>query len=207
MTLEVFTRQPKWTFYVVWAGMVRNTSRHTYQQLFDGDRLVNRDDPEYVTLTAAYREQCRIPPLPGAERADFSGHWEIDEDRSQFGRMGGSAAPATLDVVQTGDELTIRTTQIQEWGDPRTREEKVIIGGPAVQSEFMRGTRSATLTRGEKGELVFVSTTTFPAGGPVTKATTRDVWALSSDGRELRIASEADTQNGPQRTVLQFKRR
>ncbi len=131
-SLEILAKQPKWTYYVIWAGMARNTTKKTYATLLGDPRLLSLQDPAYAAAIAPYRQACGLPPLTtAAAPVDFSGHWVINEEQSNFGRMGAAFAPAKLDVVHQGNALTIRSTRILEYKDDETTEKNSPSTGPS----------------------------------------------------------------------------
>lgn len=204
---EILAQQPRWTYYMTWAGMVRNTSPSTYARLFADPRIVNRNDPAYAEITAAYRQACGLPVLVNdPSRADFSGHWVIKEDQSKFARGGAATAPAELNVRQTGDELSVRTTRIVEFADNQVSEQNLTIGGPAAKSEFMNSPRETRVHRGPGGALAF-ETVMSPAWAPGTKMATTETWTLSDNGRELTVLTEYASPTGPQHSTWVFERR
>ncbi len=204
---EILAQQPRWTYYMTWAGMVRNTSPSTYARLFADPRIVNRNDAAYAEITSGYRRACGLPVLVNdANQTDFSGHWVINEDQSTFGRGGAANAPAELNVRQSGRELRILSTRIVEYADNETTEQTLTIDGPAVKSEFMSSPRETRVRRGADGAVVF-ETVLSPTWAPGTKMTTNETWKLSGDRRELVITTEDASPAGPQRSTLVFERR
>src|SRR5580658_10031510 len=96
-TPEILEQQPLWTYYMTWAGMVRNTPRKQYEALMSDPRVLNLEDPAYAAATGNYRKACALPALHFEPRAaDFTGTWVLDEDRSELGRMGAGSAPARM---------------------------------------------------------------------------------------------------------------
>jgi len=71
----ILKNQPKWGFYVTWAGMVRNTMRKQYRDILRDLRYLSLEDSVYRAITASYRTACGLDPLffPLNEPADFSG--------------------------------------------------------------------------------------------------------------------------------------
>ncbi|ACB76989.1 glycoside hydrolase family 26 protein [Opitutus terrae] len=207
--LEILDRQPKWTFYVTWAGMVRNTSRKAYATLMADPRILNLDDAAYTDVTRAYRDACALPPVHVAPLpADFSGEWVIDEERSEFGRMGAAFAPARLQVTQRGNDFLVKTTRILEHADDQVTEEKLTLDGAEVKSEFMGGPRITTARLSDDGrELHLESTFSLPWTPPGTRTVVRETWSLVDGGARLSLRRVAPTPAGEQTTVYVFDRR
>lgn len=207
--LEILDRQPKWTFYVTWAGMVRNTSRKTYAALMADPRVVNLDDARYADLTAGYRQACALPPVrvePPA--ADFSGDWVINEERSQFGRMGASFAPARLHVVHQNGQLSVKTTRILEHADDQLTEESLSLDGTETKSEFMNSPRLSRAQPSNNGQEINIdSTVVMTWGPPGSTMEIKETWTLLDGGQRLSIHRSATTPMGTQETTYVFDRR
>ena len=207
---EILAQQPKWAYYVTWAGMVRNTTKKQYAALAKDPRILGLEDPAYAAAMAPYRKACGLPPIHFTPPpADFSGTWVLNEEKSALGRMGAAAAPARLDVVQLGDALTIRTTQIVEFADDRVTEEKLTLDGAESKSEFMNSPRVTAAHRSASSDqLVMESTVAFAWGPPGSKLTMKDTWTLLEDGKVLSIQRSGLSFRGePQILTLVFDRR
>jgi mannan endo-1,4-beta-mannosidase len=206
---EILARQPKWTFYVTWAGMVRNTTRAGYNALMQQPRILNLDDPRYAEVTLTYREACGLPTVAAAPRpADFSGFWVINEDQSQFGRMGGSAAPARVEIIQSGERLVLKTTQILEFADDKTTEQTIPLDGTEFPTEFMGAARATTAVRSaDRQALALHSTGPAPWGPPGTQLVIDETWTLREGRRQLVIHRTAPTPVGRQETTFVFDAR
>jgi mannan endo-1,4-beta-mannosidase len=208
-TPEILAQQPRWTFYVTWAGMVRNTSRKQYDALMRDPRVLNLGDPAHGNVMAAYRKACDLPLLADAPAPlDFSGSWVLNEDNSEMGRMGAAFAPARLEVVHRGNNLTIRSTRILEYADDQVTEEQLTLDGAEAKSEFMNSPRVTTAHLSPAGDsLVMDSTIALVWGPPGSKLITQDTWKMSAGGKVLTIQRSATSFMGAQTVTLVFDRR
>jgi len=208
-TPDILSQQPRWAYYMTWANMVRNTPRKQYEALVSDPRYLGLEDPAYCEASASYRKACGLPPLHfGPKPADFSGSWVLDEDKSEFGRMGAGFAPARLEVLQNGNELSIRTTRIVESADDQVTEEKLTLGGAESDSVFMNSPRVTTARLSEARDAVLVeSIVTFTRGQTVSKMTTKDTWRLLDGGRHLSIQRFISGFRGEQNLTMIFDRR
>jgi mannan endo-1,4-beta-mannosidase len=73
-TLEVLDQQPKWTWWMTWAGMVRGrgagATNNAVQILVHDPRSLSLTDAEYIKGTASVRAAAGLPPLrPAAKPA------------------------------------------------------------------------------------------------------------------------------------------
>ena len=208
-TSEILKQQPKWVYYVTWAGMVRNTPKKEYAALLQDPRILNLEDPAYANVMAPYRKACGLPPVHiEPAPADFSGTWVLNEAKSMLGRMGAGSAPARLEVVHRGMSLTILTTRIVEFADDQVTEEKLTLDGAESKSEFMNSPRVTTARISEAGDrLTMESVTSFTWGPAGSKMTMQDTWQLLDGGNTLSIQRSVSSPRGEQSLSLVFDRR
>jgi mannan endo-1,4-beta-mannosidase len=206
---EILQKQPLWIYYGIWTGMVRNTSKAQYAALMKTPRILNLEDPAYASAMAPYRNACGLPPLHFEPAPpDFSGSWVLNEGRSVLGRMGAGFASARLDVVQHGNELTVRTTRILEYADDQVSEEKLTLDGAESKSVFMNSPRVTTAHLSADGkQLTMDSTVILVWGPPGSKLTVKDIWELSGGGDVLSIRRSTNSFMGSQEATLAFDRR
>ena len=69
-TLDVLEKQPEWTWWMLWAGMVGKEpgANHVMQTLVNNPRSLSLDDLEYVKGIAPIRAASGLPPVPPATR-------------------------------------------------------------------------------------------------------------------------------------------
>jgi hypothetical protein len=60
-TLAVLATQPRWTWWMTWAGNVQHSG--AVQALFDDPRSYSLSDPEFIQAFAPTRAPCGLPPL------------------------------------------------------------------------------------------------------------------------------------------------
>jgi mannan endo-1,4-beta-mannosidase len=58
---EVLEKQPLWTYYSIWSGMVRNTPKKQYGVVMSSPRMLGLNDAVYAEVMAAYRKACGLP--------------------------------------------------------------------------------------------------------------------------------------------------
>jgi hypothetical protein len=104
--LTVFEHQPKWSSWVIWAGMVRNLTKRQYLELHNNPRMLSREDPAYWEVLSPFRKVCGLPPLPSKDKypVNFSGEWVLNEERSELGNGGTGNVPKEIDdmIVLSG---------------------------------------------------------------------------------------------------------
>ena len=206
---EILQQQPRWVYYGIWSGMVRNTPRKQYDVVMHDPRILSLEDPAYASVMAPYRKACGLPPLHFEPApADFSGSWVLNEEKSMLGKMGTGFSPARLEVVQHGNDLTIRTTRILEYADDQVTEEKLTLDGAESKSQFMNSPRVTTARLSADGrQLKTDSTVSLVWGPPGSKMTVTDIWQLGDHGDELSIQRSSASFMGQQNMTLVFARR
>ena len=206
---EILQQQPRWVYYGIWSGMVRNTPRKQFDVVMHDPRILSLEDPAYAGVMAPYRKACGLPPLHfESAPADYSGSWVLNEEKSTLGKMGVGLAPARLEVVQHGNDLTIRTTRVLEYADDQVTEEKLTLDGAESKSVFMNSPRVTTARLSADGrQLKMDSTVSLVWGPPGSKMTVTDLWQLGAHGDELSIQRSSASFMGQQKMTLVFDRR
>lgn len=208
-TPEVLAQQPRWTFYVTWAGMVRNIPKQQYEALWRDPRILNLDDPAYATVMAPYRSACGLPPVKAQPPApEFSGLWVLNEGQSEFGRLGAAASPARMELARRGDALTIRSARVVEYEPDQVTEENLTLDGAEAKSEFMNSPRVTTARLSAAGDEIAMHSTVHTSWGPPgSKIIVADKWRLQAGGAQLVIERVSHSFMGEQREKLVYDRR
>lgn len=206
---EILERQPLWTYYMTWAGMVHYTSHRDYARIMADPRILNLDDPRYARLLAPCRQACGLPPVSVARPpADFSGTWVLDQDHSDFGAHGIAFAPAKLRVVESDGMLKVFATQIREYADDLVTEEVLKLDGTPERSTFMNGPRVTTARLADSGQAIDLhSTIHFPWAPPGSTSAFSDTWTLCEGGQVLCVKRSVTSASGSQEMTLRFDRR
>jgi len=205
-TPEILSQQPRWAYYMTWAGMVRNTPKRQYNTLMADPRVLGLEDRAYGDLAAEYRKACGLQPLHFERAAvNFSGKWVLDEEKSDFGKAGSGMAPASLEVLQEGNDLSVKTTRVVEYGDDQVSSEKMLLDGSESHSEFMNSPRVVTAqVSPDGGRIVVDSTVSLTWGQPGAKIVSKDTWELIDAGTELSIHRVGTSMRGSQDTTMVF---
>jgi mannan endo-1,4-beta-mannosidase len=212
--LEILAKQPKWSYYVVWAGMVRNTSRKQYQALVNDPRILSREDPVYQERVDPFRAVCGLPLLPlkettpvASQTPDFSGNWIFNEDKSTLDNMGAGMLPYKMAISQKGNDLSIQRSFIVEWGDDRVTDEKLTLDGREATSEFMNSPRVMTAKWSDKGDALLIdSKVTFNRGGQTFEMKSNEIWTLTGQGTVLSIAQTSNSFRGERKITMIYEK-
>ncbi len=207
-TPEILRRQPRWAWYGIWTGMVRNTPRRRYDALLRDPRILHLEDPAYWRVMAPVRAAAGLPPLHFIPApADFSGSWTFAQDRSSLGQTGAAYLPARLDVTQQDGTLTIRSTRVLEYADDEVTEETLTLDGAESRSTYMQSPRATTARLTSDRQHLLIVSTIAPVWTPGSKMTVTDTWALSEGGSRLTIQRETQSSAGDQTVTLVYDRR
>lgn len=207
-SLEVLQTQPDWTLWVIWAGMVRNTSKAEYKVLLNDPRILSLEDPAYHEMTAPFRRVCGLPLLP-LEKAtiNLSGTWILDEKKSTLDNWGAANLPYRMNVIQSEEEMTVERAFIVEWGDDRITEETLPLDGRELMSTFWRSPRVTTAEWSEDGKVLIVeSRVTFTRGGRTSEMTTTEIWRLMDEGSLLTIEQSSSSFRGDRNITMVYNR-
>jgi mannan endo-1,4-beta-mannosidase len=202
---EILKRQPKWTYYMIWAGMVRNTSKKQYEALIDDSHVLCLEDTAYWNAIAPYRAAAGFASLADAKRpVDLSGDWVFNESKSQVGNGGTGSLPGKLSIIQKDDRIIIKRTMISEYEDNTVTTDSLSLDGKEKEfrSPFRNtpGTIAAHLS--EKGDTLFIdSKVSFKNGGQTREFVTNEAWSLQDRGKILSINQSSNGFRG-KRTVV-----
>jgi len=206
--LEIIQNQPKWGYWMVWAGMVRNTTKKQYQALVQDPRILSLDDPTYWEVMAPFRQACGLGPLPFESRPlDFSGTWILNEEKSSFDALGARNSPYKMEITQKANSVTFRRYFTVEWADDRTTDETMTLDGAETKSEFFNSPRVTTAKWSPGGDALLVeSKASFNRGGQSSEMVTKESWRVREEGRVLSIQQSSNSPRGERKSTLIFER-
>lgn len=209
-TLEILKKQPKWCFYVIWAGMVRNTLKKQYKILVNNPRIMSLEDSAYVEAITPFRATCGLDKLIPREKEspDFSGEWIFNEEKSILDDFGASAIPYKLNITQQGNYITIKRTRILEYADDEITEEKLTLDGKEYESKFWNSPRITKVNWSKDNEnLEFESKVLLNMGGKESEMVTNEVWSLIEYGEFLSIEHSSNSFWNKREITLIYDRR
>jgi hypothetical protein len=213
-TIEILKNQPKWSAYVIWAGMVRNTRKKLYTELLNDPRILCVEDAMYQTAIAPYRAVCGLPPLPLKEpssestRIDFSGEWVLNEETSILDNFGVGRLPSTLTIKQNENSMTVKKTFIIEYGDDIVARDTITFDGKDCLSEMWNRPRIMKARWAEKGDTLIVeSRVIFSRGGQNSEMIINESWYLQNQGKVLSIRQFSDSFWGKRTITMMFDKK
>ncbi len=198
---EILKSQPKWCYYVIWAGMVRNTLKKQYEILFNDSHVLCQEDAAYRNAIAPYRLSAGLPPLPLQinQNSDFSGEWIFDEGKSQLGDAGTANLPVKMKVIQKGNNIEIERTMLSEYADNNITKQNLVLNGAEQEYKPPFGNTPGTIkaSPSEKGDSLFITTKfNFKNGGRTIEFITSEVWTLQDGGMVLSMSQISTTFQG-----------
>jgi mannan endo-1,4-beta-mannosidase len=205
-SLDVLDKQPNWVFWVVWAGMTRNTSRTDYDKLATDPRVVFMEDAVFCKGTASYRKACGLDPISVNRKADFTGSWRLNEYESKIQNAGPSSTPYKLEIAQVENEMRIKSTSIVEWADDEVSTQSLKLDGSDVESRVFNNSprvQNANWSP-QQDSLTVHSKVSFNFGGRALEVKTMDVWRLERRGQKLVIFQTVNSFRGTRSSMLVY---
>ncbi|MBN2011233.1 hypothetical protein JW960_17955 [candidate division KSB1 bacterium] len=209
-TPEILDHQPRWSYYVTWAGMVRNTLKKQYDVLKNDPRVLWREDSAYRSEINKFRNVCKLSLLPvsaGKNPVNFTGAWVFNEDASILDNRGVSYLPYKLSIQQQANEIIVQKTFIVEWGDDRVNTDTLALDGNPIISEMWN---SPMVTMAHMSAtydtLKIESKITFQQGGQTSEMVTREYWSLIDGGAQLSVHQLSDSFWGKRDITMVFDR-
>ena len=193
---EIMEKQPNWVYYVVWAGMVRNTTQKQYLSLAENKHVLYQEDENYIKSMDSFRKNFMLPLLEvkARQRADFSGIWILNEDESSFDNSGAADVPSKISVIQHENELEINKTFIVEYDDDRMVTQKLNINGPDFITKSENSTIKTTSKYLTGTDAVEIETKTdFVMNAKPLELVTTEKWNLTGRGKKLVIEQYSDS--------------
>jgi mannan endo-1,4-beta-mannosidase len=201
-TSEILAKQPRWSYWMIWAGMVRNTSKKQYEAFANDPRILGLDDPYYINALNPFRIIVGLPALPLTKPINFTGDWVLNEDKSNLGNFGSGNSANKMTVVQDGNALSLKRSYVQEWSDPRVIEDKMTINGDAADANAPNITIAKMAAHSDT--LTINSKMTMKYGGPSFQVLTKEVWSLQNKGKALSIVQTSTSPRGDRKVILVY---
>lgn len=206
---EILQQQPNWIYWVVWSGMVRNTSRADYEKIVADPHHVFMEDPLYETGINKYRKACGLPPLTFDRVVDLSGTWVLNEYESALQNAGPGGTPYKLDIAQKNSLLSIRSTSVVEWADDEVSEQVLALDGTENHSKVFNNSPRIQTAHWSPGQdsLTIDSKITFNFGGRTTEVTGKDVWFTKRRGSKLIIQRATQSPMGARNATIVYDKK
>jgi hypothetical protein len=203
-TMDIFNTQPKWAYWVVWAGMVRNLSIKQYQILVNNSRMLSLEDAGYWETMAPFRKVCGLPSLPLKSKfpVSFSGKWVFNEEKSELGNAGSGNVPYEMEIDQDDDIVHIKKFMIVEYGPDRVTDDDIFLDGTEMKSTIFNFPRMSKAGWDERSKSIKMnSTMKFNRWGSTTEFKSREEWNMQENGNSLKIVQVSTGFSGSENIV------
>jgi mannan endo-1,4-beta-mannosidase len=204
-TPDIIKRQPKWAYYVIWAGMARNTTKKEYEKLINDSHVLCLEDYTYRKAIAPYRLVSGLYTLPldVNKQVNFSGEWAFDEDASTLDNSGTGRIASKLSVTQNDNDMDIKRTMVSEYSDNTVTDELLTLDGKEKEFKAPFGNTPGTIAAhfSVKGDTLFIySKVTVSFGGRTNEWTANEEWTLANDSNVLVVKQTSNSFQG-KRTI------
>jgi mannan endo-1,4-beta-mannosidase len=210
-TPDVIKRQPKWAYYVIWAGMARNTTKKEYERLINDSHVLCLEDYAYRKAIAPYRLVAGTYPLPvdALKPVNFSGEWAFDENASALANLGTGRVASKLSVTQTDTGMNIKRTMVSEYSNDTVTDEQLTLDGKEKEFKPPFGNTPGTIAAhlSVKGDTLLIdSKITFSYNGRNNEWATDEAWTLSGDGNILSVKQTSNSFQGKRAITIVYNR-
>ena len=213
-TLEILKDQPKWSFYSIWAGQVRNTMKKQYSELVNDARVLSLEDSVYWKMIAPYRAVCGLSPLPVIEikpdsvKVNYSGEWIFNEEKSLLDNMGVSSIPYKLSITQKENDLAIQKTFILEYTDDLITSENMTLDDKECTSELWNSPMITKATWSQKNDTLFIeSKVILKRNGKDLEIVTNESWSLNDKGKILSLKQYSRSFWGERKIIMIYDKK
>ena len=203
---EAMEHQPDWVYYVVWAGMVRNTPLKQYQSLSQNKQVVYMDDKSYVESSAAYRQRCNLAPLKleAPKPANFTGTYIFNEDKSTLNNNGAADLPYRISILQQGNSLKIQKMNLVEFGDNSIETLKLALDGSEIATKVENVPVNIIAKIIDSSTFGITAKTRLTNNGKTTELLSIEKWYLTDNGKSLVIEQNSNTPWGEKKLKMIF---
>lgn len=140
-----------------------------------------------------------------AQKASFSGTWNLNQEKSQLGEGPGRRAATKLVITEVESNMIIERTSTRQSGETMTTKEIYNLTGTETDnSTENRKKKSVASWSADSKELIIKSTTTFERDGNSMEMKSTEVYKISDDKKSLTIENTMSSQRGDFKTTLVY---
>jgi len=138
-----------------------------------------------------------IAAWAGGGKADFSGTWTQNVEKSVTGENAPRRVAVKITVAHLADTLSIERLFRRDSGEESTSTEKLTTDGKECVSTIMDRPRTSTAVWSEDGKsLTIASKSVFERDGNRIEMTSTETWKLSEDGKSLTVDAASSSPRG-----------
>jgi hypothetical protein len=140
---------------------------------------------------------------------NFSGTWNLNEAKSNFGDSQFRMAATVMVVIHEGNNLSDDRTQPGfDGGEMKTTEKLTLDGKVCENIGFMDSKRKSTVSWAEDKKSITIATTiAFNMEGEMREFKTSETWKLGEDGKSLLMETSFTTPDGEMKTTLFYDKK
>jgi mannan endo-1,4-beta-mannosidase len=204
---EIMEKQPRWAYYVLWAGMVRNITKKQYYHLSEDGHYLYQEDEAYIQSVVPYRLACKLPALEPSPSThpDFSGYWVFNEEKSSLGNSGASQLPYEIHVYQENNSIELLKTILLEYTDNRVDTLKLNLDGQELVTQFWNAPMKTTaqwIAGSDTLEIKSIAHVTW--GDRSGDVINNEKWYVTDNGRTLNIEQYSNNFWGERTIIMVF---
>jgi mannan endo-1,4-beta-mannosidase len=208
---EILRKQPGWIYWVVWAGMTRETSQSDYDKLLAYPPVTFLEDASYAEGTREYRRACGLEALSVNRKTDFTGSWKLDECGSKIsGDMSNSSAPHKIAISQKENLLSAKFYSVSEYSDDEATDFSVTLDGKENRSSSIANSVSkrTAIWSSSLDTIKIDSKVTFRYDGRTNEMKSKEIWYIIKRGPKLVIDQTIDDfmGQGPRKVTLVYEK-
>jgi hypothetical protein len=131
------------------------------------------------------------------KNADFSGAWNLNQEKSVLGEGGQRRLATALVVEQKGNGLTVTRKGKSQSGEDFETVEKFTLDGKECVNTVRERPRTSTAVWSADGQgLTIATTSTFERNGDTTTVKSTETWKLGEKNAVLSIDFNSQSPRG-----------
>lgn len=142
-----------------------------------------------------------------SERANFSGHWQLNESKSELGQFANYATK-TIQADQQESSIAISRTAASFNGDDMTTKEVLTFDGKEVETVlFGESKKKATASWSDDGQMLTITyTLLLDFNGQTNEISGKETWTLADDGKTLISQNKSSSSFGDLETKAVYEK-
>lgn len=131
-----------------------------------------------------------------AQKTNFSGTWNIQTEKVDWGRAPQTVLPSVYNIVQGPDKFTVTRTLVDDSQVEHPSADTLTYDNKPRTNLSYTGNKKTTSIKwsDDKTALLLTTSTTSPTGEPYYSAT--ETWTLTDGGKTLVIDRSVEQANG-----------
>ena len=127
-----------------------------------------------------------LSPVTAGEKTNYSGTWNLNNEKSQIGEGGGWMLTTKLTIKQEETKMTIDRVTKRRSGEETTSTEIITLDGVECQNTIGERQKTSAATWSEDGaSLTISSKMVFEREGNKMEITSTEIWKLTEEGKCL----------------------